>query len=337
MQEELLVGYVLNALDADEQRQVERALQNDAELRRQVELIEQSLQPLAVERDHPQPPVGLRYQVLARVAEDRLAHPSLRLKAPPIYADRSGRSWWRRADVLVAAALLIVIGPLALPAISYAKQRFQISQCQSNLRAFHGALMAYTDLHEGRLPRVDKEPPRNMAGVVVPILYHDGLAKGLNLRCPSTPVPEVPMHSLEELDAAYTNSGDSYNHLANQLIPSYAYSMGYQDAAGQLHGLRVDHVLNDNDRIPVMADRPSFNQTRGVFAESTPNSRNHDGKGQNVLYLGGAVRFVTSPRIGAYGDDIYLNEQNRIAAGLHRLDAVLGASDFKPVPASGQE
>ncbi len=110
--------------------------------------------------------------------------------------------------------------------------------------------------------------------------------------------------------------------------------MGYQDASGQLHGLRVDHATNDNDLIPVMADRPSFNQVQGVFVDATPNSRNHDSKGQNVLYLGGAVRFVTNPRIGAYGDDIYLNQQNRIAAGLHRLDAVLGASDFKPVPAA---
>jgi hypothetical protein len=336
MLEENLVGYVLKALEPDEQRQVERALQNDPKLRRQVELIEQSLLPLSADSEHPKPPVDLRYRVLAQVAEDRLAHPSLRLKAPPIYSDRFGKSWWRRADVLVAALLLIIIGPLAAPAISYAKQRYQITQCQNNLRSFHTALMAYTGLHEGRLPRVDKEPPRNMAGVVVPILYHEGLAQGLHLRCPSTPSADVPLHSLEELDAAYTNSGESFNHLANQLSGGYAYSMGYQDASGHLHGLRVDNILNDNDLIPVMSDRPAFNQTKGVFAASTPNSLNHEGKGQNVLYLGGAVRFVTSPRIGAYGDDIYLNEQNRIAAGLHRLDAVLGASDFKPVPATQQ-
>jgi hypothetical protein len=112
--------------------------------------------------------------------------------------------------------------------------------------------------------------------------------------------------------------------------------MGYQGASGELHGLRFDTVLMDNDLIPVMADRPSFDQTQGVFAEASPNSRNHDAKGQNVLYLGGAVRFVTTPRIGAYGDDIYLNEQNRIAAGLHRLDTVLGASDFTPCPVPGQ-
>ncbi|HEV8062975.1 MAG TPA: hypothetical protein VGP68_24050 [Gemmataceae bacterium] len=335
MLEENLVGYLLHALDPDEQRQVERAIQEDPQLRRRLELLEQALQPLAADREHPQPPADLRYRVLAQVAEDRLSQP-LRLKAPPLSSEGVGKSWWRRADVLAAAVLLIVVGPLLAPAISYAKSRYQIGQCQNNLRAFHAALMAYSNLHEGRLPRVDKDAPRNVAGVVVPILYQEGLGRGLNVHCPSSQTPDMPVYSLDELEAAYTNHADSFNSIANQLSGGYAYALGYQDAAGQLHGVRIDTVLMDNDLIPVMADRPSFDQTQGVFAETTPNSRNHDAKGQNVLYLGGAVRFVTSPRIGAYGDDIYLNEQNRIAAGLHRLDAVLGASDFKPCPAPPQ-
>ncbi len=139
-----------------------------------------------------------------------------------------GKSWWRRADVLAAAVLLMVVGPLLAPAISYAKSRYQIGQCQNNLRAFHGALMAYSNLHEGRLPRVDKDAPRNVAGVVVPILYQEGLGQGLNIHCPSSQSPDMPLHSLEELDAAYNNREDSFNNLANQLSGDYAYSMGYQ-------------------------------------------------------------------------------------------------------------
>jgi hypothetical protein len=335
MLEENLVGYLLNALDPEEQREVERAIQNDPETRRRLELLERALQPLSADADNPPPPVDLRFRVLARVAEDRLEHPLLRLKAPPIGSERGGRSWWRRADVLAAAILMLVVGPLVPSAVSYAKSRFQIGQCQNNLRAFHTSLMAYTDLHDGRLPRVDKEPPRNLAGVVVPILYQEGLAQGLDIRCPSSQTPEVPLHSLAELDTAYTNHEISFGRLANQLSGGYAYAMGYQDASGQLHGLRVDSVLMDNDLIPVMADRPSFNQTQGVFTAPTPNSLNHDSRGQNVLYLGGAVRFVTNTHIGAYGDDIYLNQQNRIAAGLFRLDSVLGASDFRPCPTEG--
>ena len=86
MLEENLVGYLLEALDPDEKRQVERAIQDDPEVRRRLELLEIALQPLAAGREHPLPPVDLRYRVLARVAEDRLDHP-LRLKAPPIFGD----------------------------------------------------------------------------------------------------------------------------------------------------------------------------------------------------------------------------------------------------------
>jgi hypothetical protein len=202
MLEENLVGYLLKALDPEEQRQVEKAIQDDPDVRRRLELLEQGLQPLAADREHPQPPIELRYRVLARVAEDRLQKQSRRLKAPPLSSEGLGKSWWRRADVLAAAVLLVVVGPLLAPAISFAKSRFQITQCQNNLRSFHAALMAYTDLHEGRLPRVDKEPPRNLAGVVVPILYQEGLGQGLKIRCPSSPAPDAPLHSLDELDAA---------------------------------------------------------------------------------------------------------------------------------------
>jgi len=102
MLEENLVGYLLKALDPDEQRQVERAVQDDPETRRRLELLERSLQPLAADREYPHPPADLRYRVLARVAEDRLANPR-RLRPPPFSSEGGGKSWWRRADVLAAA------------------------------------------------------------------------------------------------------------------------------------------------------------------------------------------------------------------------------------------
>jgi hypothetical protein len=49
-----------------------------------------------------------------------------------------------------------------------------------------------------------------------------------------------------------------------------------------------------------------------------------------VLYIGGNVRFCTSSNVGINGDDIFLNQAARIAAGLHRLDTVLGSRDSYP-------
>ena len=141
MLEENLIGYLLKALDPEETRQVERAFQDDPETRRRLELLERALQPLAADREHLHPPADLRYRVLARVAENRLANPRRRLRPPPFSSDGAGRSWWRRADVLVAA-----VSPdhrWANGAGYFLRQiRFQISQCQNNLRSFHAALMA---------------------------------------------------------------------------------------------------------------------------------------------------------------------------------------------------
>ena len=53
----------------------------------------------------------------------------------------------------------------------------------------------------------------------------------------------------------------------------YAYTLGYRDG-DDVAGLRRD----SGDLLPILADRP---------AAGDGNSPNHDGAGQNVLYIGG--------------------------------------------------
>ncbi|HEX4608078.1 MAG TPA: hypothetical protein VH092_07725, partial [Urbifossiella sp.] len=52
--------------------------------------------------------------------------------------------------------------------------------------------------------------------------------------------------------------------------------------------------------------------------------------GQNVLFAGGNVRFATVPTVGVNGDDIYRNNLGRVAAGLDRVDTVLGVGADRP-------
>jgi hypothetical protein len=216
MLDDRLVGYLLKALDADEQRQVEQAIV-DPEVRRRLQLLEQALAPLEADREQPEPAPGLRYRVLAQIAEHRCQPRAAMLVAPPLRTRGASRSWWRRADVLVAASLLVIVAPLAVPAVGYMKYRHNISQCQDNLRSFHGALMSYADRHGGRLPRVDDLPPKNLAGVVVPILCSEGLAGALNTSCPSSQESLQPLHTLQELESAYVANGATFACLANQL------------------------------------------------------------------------------------------------------------------------
>lgn len=91
----------------------------------------------------------------------------------------------------------------------------------------------------------------------------------------------------------------------------YAYSLGYRTDDGHLRGLR----RNDLELLPIMSDRES--------------PAGH-GTGHNVLFVGGNVRFTTTPNAGVNGDNIFLNQASRVAAGLHRLDSVLAAGDTAP-------
>jgi hypothetical protein len=64
----------------------------------------------------------------------------------------------------------------------------------------------------------------------------------------------------------------------------------------------------------------------------TENSPNHGGQGQNVLYIGGNVRWCANPAAGRDGDNIYLNRDRKVQAGVSRDDTVLGSGDARPMP-----
>jgi hypothetical protein len=97
--------------------------------------------------------------------------------------------------------------------------------------------------------------------------------------------------------------------------PTFAYYLPYRDGAGGLHGLIAGTEHADPDTMPVMADVPQV-QTHG--------------RGFNVLLLGGAVRFSTSPNIGIDGDHIFVNDFLRVAAGNRHDDSVLAAGEVEP-------
>jgi hypothetical protein len=119
--EENLVGYVLDALDPDTQRRVETYLQGNPEGIRQVELLRQALEPLRADAQEIEPPPGLAVRTLARVAE-YCCRDLPRAPAPSRRFGEGGRPrWYRRADMLVAASILLCLVLVIPPVLS----RFQ--------------------------------------------------------------------------------------------------------------------------------------------------------------------------------------------------------------------
>src|SRR5207248_5504900 len=108
---------------------------------------------------------------------------------------------------------------------------------------------------------------------------------------------------------------ERFETLAGQLSGQYAYCLGYEQT-GRLNGLR----RSSDEFLPIMAD----------CAGRADNSDNHGGRGQNVLYVGGQVRWCVRPTVGVNNDHVYVSYNNRVEAGVRRSDTVLGASGARP-------
>src|SRR5262245_15974839 len=188
--EENLVGYLLHSLDPDTHRQVEEYLLDHPEARGRLELLRRALDPLAADADDAPPP-GLWVRTLAHVARHQCRQPEVVQSAPPRPSPNrvlprapwprpaqgagAARSLLRRADVLVAAVLLLVVGGVALTWVGRSWYNQHVYACQNNLRQLHQALWAYSDQHDGEFPRVEAQPPRNVAGIFAPALNDSGV------------------------------------------------------------------------------------------------------------------------------------------------------------------
>jgi hypothetical protein len=333
---EHLVGYLLRSLDPETHREVEQHLKRDPEARRQLDRLRQALAPLEVDVEPEPPPDGLWLRTLAHVAHQRCHRPDTSADAKTIpfrglpTAPKPARSEtgsptrpsWRWIDVAAAAVILLVAGALVIVWLGRSwREQIQVA-CQNNLRNLYTALTIYSDKHNGDYPRISDTPPTNVASSFAPLLHDEGvLPDGSPLRCPGHGQQPDSLPSLEALKKV---PPEQFYTVAQTLGGGYAYSLGYHDA-NQLVGLR-----RSDSRVPILSDRPLVLKDGKI--DATVNSPNHAGRGQNVLFTDGSVEFLTQPALGAPGDHLFLNHQGRVAAGLHRLDSVLGAGAAQPIP-----
>ena len=108
--QENLVGYLMNALEADEHEQVDKYLEANPEARQQLDTLKRAIEPLEADKDSIDPPPLLAFQALALIAEHH-CQPLTSVPETVPAADapvETAPVWWRRADLLVAAALFFV-------------------------------------------------------------------------------------------------------------------------------------------------------------------------------------------------------------------------------------
>lgn len=308
-----LLEYVLNLDDADERCATEARLRSDPDAAKHVVAMRKFVEILAADQEQPAPPPDLVARTIGHVAEYACRHEPPPVASEPLIDDlmkkmtperwrdvaevldrASAPGRGRRADWIVAGSIFAIAVGLLFAGIPYLRHRRDLAACQDQMRQMYGAFEEYADLHDGKYPQIGEKPPYLTAGSYLPILRDSGT---------------LPSNAIYSCPAAQPN-----------YPAGYAYSLGYRDQNEQIVGLRhEDSEVTDN--LAVLADRPA--------PERVGPNPDH-GYGQNVLYMGGNVRFSTTTLAGPNGDDIYRNKIGMVAAGRSRDDVVLGVGPDVP-------
>ena len=148
--DELLIDYLLNALDPDAVRELEERLHAEPVLLDRLTSLKKTIALLALDGDVPEAPPQLVVSTLACVAAERCARPA---PAPPLsvraFGTAPGRRWFRRIDVLVAACLMIVVGALGVSFLGMGWQNYERAACRENLKVFWDGLDYHSQNHDG--------------------------------------------------------------------------------------------------------------------------------------------------------------------------------------------
>ncbi len=313
---ENLIGYLLNALDPAEHAMVEAHLNRDPELKRELELLSRSLEPLAADQGHCDPPLGLALRTCEFVA----VQSKVQLPPRPVTTIPSR---WSMGDLAVAAGVFLAATLLFWPAMNQSRFAARLRGCQNNLRQLGMSMGTYSEMFPGQFPALQIENSRaNRAGIYAVILRDQGLIPQTHiLICPASEMAEerdnfnVPTYQEVMLARAQQLAA-----MQRRMGGSYGYSLGFY------HQGRYNSPTNKGRSThALMADAPNAKAAHHA-------SMNHGGCGQNVLFEDLHVKFMTTCRAyGCNNDHIFENEEGQPYAGLHEDDVVLGASDAMPM------
>jgi hypothetical protein len=319
---EQLVGYLFDALDEGESRELEAALadpQVGQGLRQDLELMRRGVLPLAADRRPLDPPAGLASRTLAFVAaQSRPATVPMRPLTPATEAPLPvGRRTALDRLLLAASALAacILVVPLVADAISDSRAR----RVERRLQALSASIHGYGDSH-GLLPTPPDGGPLSRAGLYAPTLVseHRLVADDGTLLVPGSDLDRRGGHripTLEELEAAVGTP--RFEELVQTMGGDFGYTLGHRDADGRLapnRDLRRSHH-------PLVADAP---------ASCCEKSDNHPDGFHYILFEDGHFQRLRADGIHRDSDHLYRNHKGEVAAGVDPDDAVIGGSHHQP-------
>lgn len=218
--------------------------------------------------------------------------------------------WVNLGRRLAMAAAFMVVGSIVLYTARYMRYQAWRTQCEAQLARIAQGINSYAGDHEGRLPAVATSAGSPWWKVGDPgsenvsntrhiwLLPKSGYANPNDFVCPGAKSADlVPITS---------EQAQQLRDFPNRKYISYSLRLIYQQPQS-LSSLGRKLIIADMN--PLFETLPAdFSGPLRIRLDDRLlklNSSNHQGKGQNILFCDGAVRFVRTRRIGAADDDIF--------------------------------
>lgn len=254
---------------------------------------------------------------------------------------RSTKSCQTAAGGFTLVELLVVIGivtiliAILLPTLFAARERANRVKCAANLRSFGQATHIYATDNKGHYPRAKTtvggaasaftgswqlDPFKGLGSLdnndvtaAIFLLVRYRLAPLDIFICPSS----TQTIEVEDPSSLGRNHPVTLRSNFNDDQPfgchlSYSFATPFPGNAGNgPHAPEYKLTLSAPAGLAVAADRNDGERNKSLDPNSPQdvlnvmNSRNHRGKGQNVLYNDGHVDFCTSPFVGIDRDNIW--------------------------------
>lgn len=204
------------------------------------------------------------------------------------------RSRFSAREALSTAAAVLLGFAILWPIASSAREEVRVMACQNTMKNAGVGFGLYAQDYGGRLPMAtagfagswwNVGTPRQSNSANLFELARTGHAKLVDLACAGRPGAPRHMHDAEQTDWRDFDEVSYSYQLPTRPRPSWTGS----------------------SRIVVMADKsPVVERARfGEAFNPEARSRNHAGRGQNVLFNDGSVAFLISPVL-PNGDNIWL-------------------------------
>ena len=172
-----LVGFLTGALDASEHNEIQKRLDESADLREQLAKIERCLSPLSWDKEDRVPPVGLAAKtckfVENHIEENKVELASARKERIEALAAES--SGWTFSDFVVAAGICLAAACLFFPAVLNSRYNARLAHCQNNMRQLGRAFQEYSESNNGYFPAVPAKGKLAFAGSYAAMLRDKNL------------------------------------------------------------------------------------------------------------------------------------------------------------------